>query len=263
MRKPSFVRRQSRGELLLDVEGLTGQGFSDISFQLRKGEILGFAGLVGAGRSEIMQTIFGFLPARKGQIKLEGRSWKQKDTNFSIKNGLFYLPEERKQQGILPLLSIRQNVGVTLVNSTCKHGVIKSKKERAIVQEIIQAYDIKTPSAEKQIMYLSGGNQQKAIIGRAMYGKPKVLIFDEPTKGIDVGTKNDIYQIMQRLASEEGVGIILVSSELEELMKCSNRIITIYEGRKVGEFEAEQAEKSTILNSMIGDSTKRDMERMP
>ena len=247
-----FRPENKSAESVLEVADLSGQGFSNISFQLRKGEILGFAGLVGAGRSEIMQTIFGFLPAKSGRVRLEGKPWRLGDPHFSIRHGLFYLPEERKQQGILPLLSIRHNIGVSLFGRTAKRFVISAKKEQTLVNEIVQSCDIKTSSLEKQIMYLSGGNQQKAIIGRALYCAPKTLIFDEPTKGIDVGTKNELYKIMKDLATQ-GISIILISSELEELMKCSNRIITIYEGKKVGEFETENAQKSAILSSIIGE----------
>lgn len=250
-------------EVILEVEGLSGIGFSEISFKLYRGEILGFSGLVGAGRSEIMQTLFGFLPARAGSVKLEGKPWRFGDTNFSVNNGLFYLPEDRKQQGILPLLSVKHNIGISLIDQTLQGFIISSQKERALVEEIVDSYDIKTPSLEKQIMYLSGGNQQKVIVGRSMSCMPKVLIFDEPTKGIDVGTKNEMYKIMKKLVEEQGVSIILISSELEELMRCSSRIITIYEGRVMGEFETEMTDKSEILSSIIGNKTTSSKERMP
>lgn len=239
-------------QVVLVATGLTGRGFADISFTLRRGEILGFSGLVGSGRSEIMQTLFGFLPAKAGKVELGGRPWKLGDTNFSIRNGLFYLPEERKQQGIFPLLSVQHNIGISLIKQTLRWPAISAKKERVLVNGIVQSYAIKTPSLDREIMYLSGGNQQKAVIGRAMACMPKVLIFDEPTKGIDVGTKADLYRLMKQLAEEREISIILISSELEELLRCSNRIITIYNGRKVGEFETDQTGKSEILASIIG-----------
>lgn len=260
--KMIFRPQNKTNEVILKVKNLTGRGFSDISFQLRKGEILGFSGLVGAGRSEIMQTIFGFLPARSGEVELDGKQWKLGDTNFSVRNGLFYLPEERKQQGILPLLNVRQNIGISLIDQIVNGIFISEKMEKDLVKKIIDTYDIRTPSSEKQIMYLSGGNQQKTIIGRVMSCRPKVLIFDEPTKGIDVGTKTDIYLLMKALADEKGISIILISSDLEEILRCANRIITIYEGKKVREFGAATTEKSAILSSIIGDSIKSNMERM-
>ncbi|MDQ1143796.1 ABC-type sugar transport system ATPase subunit [Bacillus sp. SORGH_AS 510] len=238
-------------EVILDVDNLTGEKFSNISFQLRKGEILGFSGLVGAGRTEIMQTIFGYLPAWAGAVKLEGKPWKLGDTHHSVNNGMVYIPEERKQQGILPSLSVKENISVPLLKRLKNFMMISGKKEKAVANEIINAYQVKTASMNKEIKFLSGGNQQKIIIGRSMYLKPKILIFDEPTKGIDVGAKAEIYKIMKQLA-EDGMGIILISSEIEEIKKCSNRIITIYEGEKVDEFETNQAENSSIINSIMG-----------
>jgi len=240
------------GDTILQVQGLSGDGFSDIDFTLRKGEILGFAGLVGAGRSEIVQTLFGFLPKTAGDATFESRRWVFHDTNHSVKNGLIYLPEERKLHGILPLLSVKHNIGISLFEKTAKRLLISQRRETKIVNEIIDLYDIKTPSLEKKIMFLSGGNQQKTMIGRAMYCLPKVLIFDEPTKGIDVRTKNDIYHLLKRLAEGEQLGIILISSDLKELLKCSNRIVTIYEGRKSGEFVTGRTTREQLLRAIIG-----------
>ncbi len=248
----NFRPQKPAGDVLLDVKGLTGEKFTDVSFDLREGEVLGFAGLVGAGRSEIMQTIFGFLPEKSGEVKLRGESWKFRDTNASMKRGLVYLPEERKHHGILPDLSVRHNIGISLLNETSRGYVISPSRESSASREIIDQYEVKTSSADKRIVFLSGGNQQKIIIGRAMRGKPQVLIFDEPTKGIDVKTKVDIYRIMQQLAEEERVGIILVSSEMKELLKCSNRVIAIYEGRTAGEFETHQSTSEEIVASIIG-----------
>lgn len=213
----------------LEVNNLTGERFTNVSFKLKKGEILGFSGLVGAGRSEVMQAIFGYLPVYKGSVKLDGADWKLGDTNYSVKNGFIYLPEERKKQGILPVLSIRDNISVSVLDNL-KSGIsISRKKENELAKSVIETYDVKTPGADKEIQFLSGGNQQKVIIGRAMACKPKLLVFDEPTKGIDVGTKTEIYRLMKKLAEEEGIGIIMISSEMEEIKKCSNRVIAVYE----------------------------------
>lgn len=239
-------------DVILDVQGLSGANFSDVSFTLRKGEILGFAGLVGAGRSEIMQTLFGFLPKTAGNATFDGRPWVFGDTHFAVKSGLVYLPEERKLHGILPFLSVRHNIGISLFAKTAKRFLISRSAEANIVQQIVKLYDIRTASMEKQIMYLSGGNQQKTIIGRAMHSLPKVLIFDEPTKGIDVKAKNDIYHLLKRLAEQERVGIILVSSELHELLKCANRSVTIYDGRKSGEFDTGRTSREALLRAIIG-----------
>lgn len=238
-------------EVLLEVNGLTGERFSNISFKLHKGEILGFSGLVGAGRSELMQAIFGYLPVYKGSVKLNGKEWKLGDTTYSVKNGFIYLPEERKKQGILPVLSIRENISVSVLDKL-KTGVnISRKKEDELARQVIDTYAVKTPDADKAIQFLSGGNQQKVIIGRAMNCNPKVLVFDEPTKGIDVGTKAEIYRLMKELAEKEGIGIILISSEMDEVRKCSNRIIALYNGKQAGEFDSA-ADKDAILGAILG-----------
>jgi inositol transport system ATP-binding protein len=248
----TFRPELPRDKPLLEVKKLSGMGFQDIDFTLYEGEILGFAGLIGAGRSEIMQTIFGFLPEKSGEVTLKGKRWKFRDTNASMKNGLVYLPEERKHHGILPLLSVRQNIGISVLGETTKGFLISSAKEAEIARQIINLYEVKTSSDEKRIVFLSGGNQQKIIIGRNMRGQPKVLIFDEPTKGIDVKTKADIYRIMKELAERERVGIILVSSEMKELLRCSNRVVAVYHGRKTGEFDTNTTSAPEIVSAIIG-----------
>jgi ribose transport system ATP-binding protein len=237
--------------ILMEVRGLTGAKFNNIDFTLRRGEVLGFSGLVGSGRTEIMQTIFGYLPAWAGEATIDGKPWQFGKTNYSVEGGFVYLPEERKQQGILPRLSVKHNLTVPLLDQVKSGPFIAGKKEAALAHDIIRAYGIKTASLEQLIQNLSGGNQQKAIIGRSMFIHPKILVFDEPTKGIDIGSKVEIYKLMKRLAEEEQIGIILISSELNELLKCSNRIITVYFGKKVGESSAP-FNKTDILNEIMG-----------
>ena len=161
------------------------------------------------------------------------------------------MPEERKSQGIFKLLSVQKNATVSLLGNKLKSFYISNAKESAYAKEIVESYEVKTASLAQEIQYLSGGNQQKVIIGRAMYTEPKVLVFDEPTKGIDVGTKTAIYKPMKKLAEEEQVGIIMISSEMEEVMKCSNRIICMHDGRISGEFPSG-TEQNVILNSIMG-----------
>lgn len=247
----TFLSEKVSGEVLMEVDHLTGADFTDVSFSLKKGEILGFSGLVGAGRSELMQAIFGYLPVYAGSVKIGGKEWKLGDTSYSVQNGFIYLPEERKKQGILPVLSVRENIAISALDSLKSGLSISRKGEEQLAQEVIETYDIKTPDSDKEIQFLSGGNQQKVIIGRSMCCNPQVLVFDEPTKGIDVGTKTEIYKLMKKLAEEKNIGIILISSEMEEVQKCSNRIIAMYEGRKVGEFDAP-AEKKDIMSAIIG-----------
>lgn len=259
-RNVKFNSRKVSDEVLLEVDHLSGAMFHDCSFTLRKGEILGFTGLVGAGRSELMQAILGYLPVWSGSVKVEGKPWKLGDPHYAIEHGYIYLPEERKKEGILPVMSIKQNISIYVLDDM-KGGIgISAAKENKLADEVIDTYEIKTPSAEKQIQYLSGGNQQKVIIGRAMSAKPTILVFDEPTKGIDVGTKTEIYKVMQKLAEERQIGIIMISSEMEEIMKCSNRIVAMHEGRIVGEYDKD-ADNQMLLGAIIGANEQKKEEK--
>ncbi|MFA6857224.1 MAG: sugar ABC transporter ATP-binding protein [Treponema sp.] len=250
----AFTSTKVSQKVLMEVKNLTGGKFTNVSFSLKEGEILGLSGLVGAGRSEVMQAVFGYLPVYAGSVTIDGIKWKLGDTSFSVQHGLIYLPEERKSQGILPILSIRENISISQLDSVSGRFGIRLPDEEALAEKIIGTYNISTPDIEYQIKFLSGGNQQKVIIGRAMSCNPKVLIFDEPTKGIDVVTKTEIYRLMKKLVETERIGIILISSEMNEIIKCSNRILTFCEGRKVGEF-SEGTDKNILLGSIIGSKT--------
>lgn len=239
---------------IMEVENLSGQMFEDVSFSLNRGEILGFAGLVGAGRSELMQTIFGFRKAKAGRVHVEGKEWRLNDTATSVKNGMLYLSEERKHHGIFPLLSLRENIGISVLSLTSGAAGIDFGKERGIVRNIISDYGIRASGPAQRISNLSGGNQQKAIIGRAMATTPRILIFDEPTKGIDIRTKAEIYRIMKSLA-EEGVGIILISSEMTELRRCASRIVTMHGGRITGNFDAAKTDSETLVGAIFATGT--------
>lgn len=249
--KQVYHSTKVQAEVVLEVKNLTGEKFEDISFELRKGEVLGFSGLVGAGRSELLQAIFGYRPIYQGQIRLDGKVWRQGDTHYAVKNGMTYLPEERKSQGIFPVLSVRENISLSALEKLGDKFGISLTKERQLGEKVVAEYDVKTPDLEREIKYLSGGNQQKVIIGRAMNCQPKVIIFDEPTKGIDVGTKSEIYKMIRLLAEEKGIGIILISSEMEEVIRCANRIITLYNGVKTGEFEVN-SNKEQLISAIIG-----------
>jgi ribose transport system ATP-binding protein len=247
----TYSPEKTSAEVLMEVCGLAGAKFSNISFTLHKGEILGFSGLVGSGRTEIMQAIFGCLPVWSGEVKMEGAPWKFGDTSYAVRHGFVYLPEERKQQGILPKLSVKHNITAPLLERLRDGLFVAEKKETATAREIVNTYNIKISSLDQLIQNLSGGNQQKVIIGRSMFIRPKILVFDEPTKGIDIGSKVEIYRLMKKLAEEEQIGIILISSEMNEVLKCSNRIITIYLGNKAGESTAP-FDKTKILNEIMG-----------
>ena len=255
----SYSSQRVGRQPLMEVDGLSGSGFSDISFSVNAGEIVGFSGLVGSGRSEIMQTILGILPAVSGNVRIDGKPLHLGDPSRSVRSGFVYLPEDRKQQAILPTLTVRENVSVALLDDL--HGIlgISTRSERRLVGEIIEDFKIKTTGLDQQIRFLSGGNQQKAIIGRAMRGNPKVIVFDEPTKGIDVGTKAEIYALMQELAEEKQVSILLISSEMDEVKKCSNRIITLYNGMVTGNFD-QTVPKEEIMHAIFGENIKRGVE---
>jgi ribose transport system ATP-binding protein len=198
-----------------------------------------------------MQAILGYLPVWTGEVLIEGKNHSFGSTARSVHEGFLYMPEERKQQGILPGLSVKQNITVSLLDKIKQGFLISEKKETQIAEEVINAYEIKAASYDQHIRFLSGGNQQKVIIGRAMLAHPKILVLDEPTKGIDVGSKVEIYKLMKRLAEEEQIGIILISSEMNEVLRCSNRVITVYFGQKVGEFSAP-FDKTKIMNAIMG-----------
>lgn len=244
-------------ERIMTVENLSGHMFDNISFDLKRGEILGFAGLVGAGRSELMQTIFGFRKATAGRVKVEGQDWRLNDTAASVAGGMLYLSEERKHHGIFPLLSLRENIGLSVLSLTSGAAGIDFGKERGLVRRVIEDYDIKAAGPGQRISNLSGGNQQKAIIGRAMATTPRILIFDEPTKGIDIRTKAEIYRIMKQLA-EDGVGIILISSEMTELRRCASRILTMHGGRITGDFDAASIDTETLVGAIFATGSGAD-----
>jgi ribose transport system ATP-binding protein len=239
------------GDVLMEVKELTGARFSDVSFTLRKGEILGFSGLIGSGRTEIMQAIFGHIPVWSGSVIVDGKPWKLGSTVYSVKNGFIYLPEERKQQGILPKMGVMHNISIPLLRRIARGITVPAKKEKETAEEVIKTYNIKVSSLRQFIQYLSGGNQQKVIIGRSMFAHPKILVFDEPTKGVDVGSKIEIYKLMKKFAEENQMGIILISSEMEEVLKCANRVVVMYSGEKAGEFDAP-VDKTAALNAVMG-----------
>lgn len=255
----SFRPKTTGTEVVLDIHNLTGRDFRDVSLQVRQGEILGLYGLVGAGRSELMQAVFGHLPVYSGTVSLLGKPLRLGRPHTSIDRGLVYLSEERKQHGILPWLSVRENSTVLALAGISGGLGISRRKEQTLAQDIVTRYDVKTPHLEQQIRLLSGGNQQKVVIGRAMAAQPKVIIFDEPTKGIDVGTKAEIYRLMKELAEERGVGIVLISSEIEEIRRCASRIVVLYDGHMTGEFGPESTQDA-IMRAVIGGAPAQTKE---
>ncbi|WP_304941648.1 sugar ABC transporter ATP-binding protein [Vallitalea guaymasensis] len=240
-------RSKSYGDTILEVNNLTTNDVSDVSFSLREGEILGFAGLVGAGRTEVMRAIFGADKVNSGKIMLENKEVNSKSPKQAIKKGIVLCPEDRKLQGILPNLSVGYNISIAVLDNIInKIGFINTKKENVLVKDSINTFNIKTPNATKKIVELSGGNQQKAIVARWLATNPKVLILDEPTKGIDVGAKAEFYKLICDCA-KNGMGVILISSELPEVIGLSDRIIVMKDGYITGEVMREEATEEKIL----------------
>lgn len=224
----------------------------DVSFKLYEGEILGITGLVGAGRSEVLQAVFGADKYDEGTIKVNGKEVNMYYTSEAIKHGIGLVPEGRKQQGILAQLSVKHNISsVNLGKLRGKLGFLSPKKEHEKVIDYVNKLSVKTPTLTQRITKLSGGNQQKAIIARWLMNNPKILFLDEPTQGIDVGTKTEIYKIIDNL-SKDGLSIIMVSSEMPENISLCDRIIVMYEGRVTGEVLHDEANEDIIMTYASG-----------
>ncbi|MCI8317258.1 MAG: sugar ABC transporter ATP-binding protein [Lachnospiraceae bacterium] len=238
------------GEVVLEVNNFTSihdNSFKDCSFKLRKGEILGFGGLVGAQRTELMEAIFGIRHIKSGEVKLNGKQLSIKRPQDAINNGIGMITEDRRGTGILGCLSIADNVSIASLSQYVEAGVkLNKKKIEDLVQENVKKLSIKTPSSKTLIQSLSGGNQQKVIISRWLANNPDILIMDEPTRGIDVGAKYEIYQIMIQLA-KQGKAIIMISSEMPELIGVSNRIMVMCNGRITGEVSGDEATQENIM----------------
>ncbi len=229
------------GEVVLKCENIAdGNMVKGASFELCKGEIIGFAGLVGAGRSETIKCIFGLTPGSTGTIYVEGREVKIKSPVDAMKYGIALVPEDRKQEGIYKVQTVRFNSTIEVLKSFIKGIWVDSKKEEKITQEYIDMMDTRTPSQEELMGNMSGGNQQKVMIGRWLATSPKILILDEPTRGVDVGAKSEIYGIMNELV-KDGMSIIMISSELPEILNMSDRVYVMCDGRVTGCFSHEES----------------------
>jgi ABC-type sugar transport system, ATPase component len=250
----SLDRNKEIGEVLLEVKGLSSDYVRENSFVLRRGEVLGFSGLVGAGRTELMRAVIGADPARGGSIFLEGKQINNRSPREAKEHGIVLVPEDRKLQGILGNLSVSNNITISMLdeNSNAMQFLSREKEERMAL-EGIQDFKVKTSSPDKKIVELSGGNQQKCIVARWISTSPKVLILDEPTKGIDVGAKSEFYQMICAFA-KQGLGVILISSELPEVIGLSDRIMVMKAKKIVAEVTREEATESRLLSlGMIGE----------
>ncbi|MBC7960161.1 MAG: sugar ABC transporter ATP-binding protein, partial [Vallitaleaceae bacterium] len=247
-----LVRNTVQGNTILSVKNLTNHFIKDVSFELKTGEVLGFAGLVGAGRTETMRAIYGADKIESGEVILEGKVMAIKSPKQAISYGIALCPEDRKDEGIIGARSIKENISISILKQLEKFFFIDNKADIKLAKESVVQLNIRTPNIYKKIIELSGGNQQKVLLARSLSTKPKILILDEPTKGIDVGAKSEIYKIIQALA-REGIGVIVISSELPEIMGLCDRIIVMCEGKVTGEImRAEATEEGILTMAMIG-----------
>ncbi|KHO61404.1 xylose ABC transporter ATP-binding protein [Thermoanaerobacter sp. YS13] len=232
----------------------------NVSFKLRKGEILGIAGLIGAGRTELVSSIFGSYPGKwTGDVYLEGKKIIIRNPSDALKYGIAMVPEDRKKEGLISLMSVKENMTISNLENYKKNliGTINENKELLDVKDYIKKINIKTSHFSTQVKNLSGGNQQKVVLAKNLLSKPKILILDEPTRGIDVGAKYEIYKLMFSLA-KEGISIIMISSELPEILGISDRIIVMHEGEKKGEFENKNVTQEMIMQCAIGGRSNND-----
>lgn len=239
------------GDPILEVRNLnSGKTFHDINFQLHRGEILGLAGLVGAGRTEVARAIFGLDRADSGEIYLNGQRVNTASTRSTIAAGIAYVPEDRKDIGLVLCRSVRENISLAALKGMESGGMLNLAQEQAAVNEMISRLSIKVPSVESVVSSLSGGNQQKVVLAKWLLREIKVLILDEPTRGIDVGAKAEIHRMMSSLAAE-GIGIIMISSELPEILGMSDRVLVMHGGRITGELDREEATQEAIMTYAV------------
>ena len=234
-------------EVILELKGVTGNGDRNISLKLHKGEILGLGGLVGAGRTELAEMIFGAVPKKSGQMIYKGKEIDPKSPREAIDLGIALVPEDRKRHGAMLGVSIKNNINMPIYERNSRFSVIDEKKELEIAEKYRDNMAIKTPNLDQLIKNLSGGNQQKVILGRWMAANSELIIFDEPTRGIDIGAKYEIYKLMNDLVEKEGKSILMISSEMEELMGMSDRILVLAEGNMTGELRKEEFSQETIM----------------
>ncbi|SQJ32003.1 Ribose import ATP-binding protein RbsA [Serratia rubidaea] len=241
-----------RGNKRLEVSQLSGPGVHDVSFTLYRGEILGVAGLMGAGRTELMKILYGAATRKSGSVRLDGREVLCRSPQDGLANGIVYISEDRKRDGLVLGMSVKENMSLTALRYFSRTGgSLKQAEERQAVGDFIRLFNIKTPSMEQPIGLLSGGNQQKVAIARGLMTRPKVLILDEPTRGVDVGAKKEIYQLINQF-KQEGLSIILVSSEMPEVLGMSDRVLVMHEGHISGEFPIEQATQEALMAAAVG-----------
>ncbi len=248
-----FHRRPAgTGREVVKVEGLHSNWHTDVGFHINAGEVVGFAGLIGAGRTELAKVIFGELPKTSGRVLLEGRSVTIRRPDDAIAKGIGFAPEDRKREGLVLVRSVLENASMAILRRLSRFHFVRSRLERSIAADFVDRLHVRTPSLDQEVGKLSGGNQQKVVLARWLAARPKVLILDEPTRGIDVGAKAEIYRLIDDLANE-GLGIMFISSELPEILGLSDRIYVMQNGRITGELSGAAATEEAILNLAMAD----------
>lgn len=250
------------GKIVLSVEGLRTQAYPayPINLSVRAGEIVGLAGLVGAGRTELLQAIFGAVPLVDGKITVDGQTLSRHLPIDAIDTGLALVPEDRKSQGLVLDMSVMQNAGLASVRRFQRVGLLNRAAERRVADDSVRSLNIKTPNRRQIVRFLSGGNQQKVVIAKWLATQPKILLLDEPTRGIDIGAKEEIYRLMEDL-SRAGVGILFVSSEMEEVLGLSDRALVMHEGRLMGELSRSELSEEAVMRLATG-RARRGMKQV-
>ncbi len=249
-----FVKDEAeRGELLLSVRGLSRHGaFEDISFDIHHGEVLGFAGLVGSGRTDVALALFGVSPAHEGEIIYDGQRVTIHSPDQATRLGIAYVPEDRREFGLVMPMGLSANISLPLLNRYLNRlGIVKRREEDRVAETYRERFSIRTPSIRVPARKLSGGNQQKVVLSKWLNTEPRLLILDEPTRGIDVGAKAEVHHIVNELA-KQGLGILLISSDLPEVLAMSDRILVMREGRQMGIFTSEQADQEAVMTAAMG-----------
>jgi len=247
------------GEVVLSAEGLQiGRKVRDARVEVRERQIVGLAGLLGSGRTEVARAIFGADPADAGTIELGGRAVSPREPAEAIALGVGYCSEDRKADGIVPDMSVRENLTLAILPRLVSAGVVDESKQRQIVETFMKRLGVKASGPEQRIRELSGGNQQKVLLARWLAMNPKLLILDEPTRGIDVGAKAEIQRIIKQLA-DDGLGVLMISSELEEVIEGSDRVFVLREGRTVSQLTREQATETAVMFAMANGEHASDI----
>ncbi len=239
------------GDHILEVHHITNEYIKDVSFVLKEKEILGIAGLMGSMRTELGKTLYGHYKIQSGELVLDNEKLNIKSEKNAIENGITYVSEDRKKDGLVLSMNIRENITLSSLKKISKMHVIKKSKEKNIADEYIKKLSIKTPSKEQKTNNLSGGNQQKVSISKSLFTKPKVLILDEPTRGVDVGAKKEIYTLMNKF-KEDGMSIIMISSEIPEILGMCDRVLVMHEGKVSGVLERNEITQEEIMRLAVG-----------